>query len=155
MTRAEELASVWSLANAHRLSTQSASSDGGLVERLATRLARPGVVAVAGLLGGRTVTSGFGSRLRDAAGTEHEDAAHVSLIAVVPEHWGRGFGRRTLEYLEDQLRLSGYTRAEMHVLETNQRARRLYDRSGWQLVRLGDEHPEGPQAVYTKRLRER
>jgi len=44
--------------------------------------------------------------------------------------------------------------AQLHVLETNHRARSLYERLGWTLVRDGDPHPEGPQAVYEKSFAE-
>jgi len=73
-------------------------------------------------------------------------------VAVLPAHWGRHFGQQTLRFLEIRLRAGGYRRAELHVLETNDRARRLYALCGWRLLRLGDEHPDGAQAVYAKAL---
>lgn len=153
--RVDELAQLWALANARRLSTQDTDADPTFVASLRQRLAAPKAVVVAGFLDDRMVSSGFGDPLRDADGNEVHEAAHVSLIAVSPECWGRGLARMTLAFLEQQLTTAGYTRAELHVLATNQRARRLYDRSGWDLIRVGDEHPEGPQAVYAKTLTRR
>jgi ribosomal protein S18 acetylase RimI-like enzyme len=150
--RVDELAQLWVLANARRLSTQDTDADPTFVDRLRQRLAEPKAVVVAGFLGDRVVSSGFGDPLRDPDGNVLHEAAHVSLVAVSPDCWGRGLARRTLAFLEEQLAAFGYKRAELHVLATNERGRSLYDRSGWDLIRVGDEHPEGPQAVYAKAL---
>ena len=72
-------------------------------------------------------------------------------MAVLPAHWGRHFGQQKLQFLI-RLRAGGYRRAELHVPETNDRARRLYALCVWRLLRLGDEHPDGAQAVYAKAL---
>ena len=152
ISRVDELGQLWMLANARRLSTQNTRADPTFLDRLRQRLAEPKVVAVAGFLGDCVVSSGFGDPLRGPDGHEVHGAAHVSLVAVSPESWGRGFGRRTLAFLEEQLAAFGYERAELHVLASNDRARDLYERSGWDLIRVGDEHPEGPQAVYAKAL---
>lgn len=153
--RVDELAQLWVLANARRLSTQDTDADRTFLDRLRQRLAAPQAVVVAGFLGERMVSSGFGDPLRDPDGNELHEAAHVSLIAVSPECWGRGLARKTLAFLEQQLATAGYKCAELHVLATNQRARSLYDRSGWDLIRVGERHPEGPQAVYAKALTRR
>jgi ribosomal protein S18 acetylase RimI-like enzyme len=56
--------------------------------------------------------------------------------------------------MEHELAGDSYRFAQLHVLETNHRARSLYERLGWTLVRDGDPHPEGPQAVYEKSFAE-
>lgn len=40
----------------------------------------------------------------------------------------------------------------LHVLEVNDRARRLYEYCGWTLESVGLAHPAGPQAEYSKNL---
>lgn len=44
---------------------------------------------------------------------------------------GRGMGRALLERATDGMRSAGFSRASLWVLETNERARRFYERAGW------------------------
>jgi len=44
---------------------------------------------------------------------------------------GRGIGRALLERATEGLRDAGWKRAVLWVLETNERARRFYERAGW------------------------
>lgn len=151
--RAAELQRVWADASAHRQGRPAPHSiDTEDLRRLHDRLSQPRVVAVAGITSVGVVSCGFGEPLLTEGGLQATDSAHVSLISVKPEHWGLGYGRQTLDFLEAALGQAGYTSAQLHVLETNTRARALYERNGWSLVRLGDPHPEGPQAVYEKSL---
>ena len=72
-----------------------------------------------------------------AAGT-----AEIRYLGVDPDHWGAGIGQRTLALTVHQLATAGFLSAQLLVYEDNQRARRLYERSGW--TRAGDEpslHP--------------
>ena len=81
-----------------------------------------------------------------------EEAAHLSLVAVEPGRWGDGLGAALLDFVEAEVRRRGFRRFRLHVLEENERARRLYERHGWSLVATGHAHPAGPQAVYDKTL---
>jgi GNAT superfamily N-acetyltransferase len=79
--------------------------------------------------GGRIV--GFASfcpsRDEDApAGT-----GEVPAIYVEPSAMGKGVGRELLEEATAELRLAGFTRATLWVLEANERARRFYENEGW------------------------
>jgi ribosomal protein S18 acetylase RimI-like enzyme len=56
----------------------------------------------------------------------------VVAIYVHPDHWGEGHGHRLLATGEESLRHEGYTKALLWVLEANHRARRFYERQGWQ-----------------------
>jgi ribosomal protein S18 acetylase RimI-like enzyme len=147
------MALLWAKANARRLN-QALPTDSSLddVVALRTRLQGDRVVAVAIESDDRLVGCAFGTPLRLPAGEEADAAAHVSLVSVDPAHWGEGYGLAVVGLLERALSNAGYTDAQLHVLETNTRARRLYERSGWRLVRTGDVHDEGPQAVYQKDL---
>jgi GNAT superfamily N-acetyltransferase len=79
--------------------------------------------------GGRVV--GFASfcpsRDEDAA----EGTGEVPAIYVEPSAMGKGVGRELLEEATAELRLAGFTRATLWVLEANERARRFYENEGW------------------------
>ncbi len=81
--------------------------------------------------------------------------AHVSGIAVAPDRWGEGLAHAVLQRLNDLLLEHGYDTAQLYVLETNFRARAVYEHIGWRLIRTGELHPEGPHAVYETSLGER
>ena len=57
-----------------------------------------------------------------------------------PDAVGTGVGKKLLEHGEAQLRDEGFTRATLWVLETNERARRCYERHGWAWDGTRGEH---------------
>ncbi len=79
--------------------------------------------------GGRVVGfASFGpSRDEDAP----DGTGEVPAIYVEPSVMGRGVGRELLEEATAELRLAGFTRATLWVLEANERARRFYEHEGW------------------------
>lgn len=54
------------------------------------------------------------------------DAIYLEERAV-----GRGVGRALLEGAVDGMRSAGFSRASLWVLDSNERARRFYERAGW------------------------
>ena len=57
--------------------------------------------------------------------------AHVSVLAVTREAEGRGVGHALMEQAERWARDRGYSRITLSVFEGNDRARGLYERSGY------------------------
>ena len=55
----------------------------------------------------------------------------VYAIYLVPDRVGTGAGRALLEHAVGDLRERGFEAATLWVLETNERARRFYERAGW------------------------
>ena len=55
----------------------------------------------------------------------------VFAIYVDPAHWAKGFGRELLTASEVQLAEDGFERAQLWVLDRNDRARAFYERQGW------------------------
>ncbi len=53
-------------------------------------------------------------------------------LYVVPASWGEGVGRRLHDEALARLRFGGSERCHLWVLEHNDRARRFYERLGWQ-----------------------
>jgi ribosomal protein S18 acetylase RimI-like enzyme len=64
--------------------------------------------------------------------SETEGAAELYAIHVEPDLVGSGVGRALMTNALDQLAEVGGERAVLWVLEANERARRFYDRGGWQ-----------------------
>ncbi|ATW25086.1 GNAT family N-acetyltransferase [Candidatus Formimonas warabiya] len=55
----------------------------------------------------------------------------VSLY-LLPAYFGKGYGNRLLKSALSDLKKSGYQSLYLWVLQDNQRARRFYEKSGWQ-----------------------
>ena len=67
------------------------------------------------------------SSASDAPGGE------LYAIYVLPEALGSGAGTALIERAEDELRRRGFASAILYVLDANPRARRFYERQGWEL----------------------
>ena len=63
----------------------------------------------------------------------HERHGHVSTLVVSPDAEGRGVGGALLTAAEEWCRTRGYRFITLHVFERNSSARRLYERSGFQV----------------------
>src|SRR5262245_8493256 len=60
-----------------------------------------------------------------------ERTAEVYAIYLDPERVGTGVGRTLFDRVVDDLRQRGCGEATLWVLETNERARRFYEKAGW------------------------
>jgi ribosomal protein S18 acetylase RimI-like enzyme len=58
--------------------------------------------------------------------------AEVEYVGVRPGGWGTGLARGVLELLCAELAADGFTRAQLLVYVSNQRAVGVYERLGWQ-----------------------
>lgn len=68
------------------------------------------------------------SRDEDASATTGE----LWAINLAPAHWGRGVGTALLDAAVERLCAAGFDRATLWVVDGNLRARRFYERRGWQ-----------------------
>lgn len=59
--------------------------------------------------------------------------AEVYAIYLSPGSYGKGIGRELFAYAVDDLRKRGFRVATLWVLETNEHARRFYEKAGWEL----------------------
>lgn len=92
-------------------------------ETLSTSAGRVIVAEVAGEIVGFV---GFGAA-EDADG----ETGEVHAIYLLDRAAGTGVGRELFSRANEELRRSGFRRAVLWVLETNERARRFYERAGW------------------------
>ena len=61
----------------------------------------------------------------------HEPSAHLEAIAVANEAEGKGIGKALLVAAEEDAQRRGARTMTLHVFATNTRARRFYERSGY------------------------
>ena len=64
------------------------------------------------------------------------EVADVMTIAVAPAARGRAVGARLLEVLESRAREAGAAYLMLEVRDDNEPAKKLYDRAGFELVRI-------------------
>lgn len=91
-----------------------------------TELANPAAVYMVALVG--DVVVGYGGLWVIM------DEAHITTIAVIPEMRGRKLGERLLAEMLRVARERGATRATLEVRETNEVAKRLYFKYGFEAV---------------------
>jgi 2-amino-4-hydroxy-6-hydroxymethyldihydropteridine diphosphokinase len=83
---------------------------------------------------------------------DDEAAGAVRVLYVLPEWWGSGAGQRLLERAHREL-AADFDEAMLTVLTTNARARRFYERNGWQLVEVLVEPHFGGRPTEVARYR--
>lgn len=71
------------------------------------------------------------SAVGPARDSEQTELGELWMIYLAPASWGTGLGNVLLEASVDELRRLGYTEAYLWVLDTNNRARRFYEKAGW------------------------
>ena len=77
------------------------------------------------------------------------DAAELRRMAVDPAHRRRGVGRALLATAEGFCRQHGYRRMILSTSELQMPARRLYESSGYRLVREEEDAPASHKSVGT------
>lgn len=82
-----------------------------------------------------------------------DDMAYLRLIAVDPELWGTGPASELARWAVTEMRATGYASAYLWCGALNARARRFYEREGWQLDGRTREHDDWGRIVgYTLRV---
>jgi ribosomal protein S18 acetylase RimI-like enzyme len=71
------------------------------------------------------------ARVDGGRGASIPGLAHVGMVFIRPDHWGRGIGGALVDELIARLRAAGYRQAELWVRVTNDRAQRLYTARGF------------------------
>jgi 2-amino-4-hydroxy-6-hydroxymethyldihydropteridine diphosphokinase len=83
---------------------------------------------------------------------DEEATGAVRVLYVLPEWWGSGAGQRLLERAHREL-AKAFDEAILTVLTANTRARRFYERNGWQLIDVVVEPHFGGQPTEVARYR--
>ncbi len=106
-------------------------------DRLNALIAHAGTIALIARLKDEAAAMTVVVEGRAAEGTSPEPVpglAHVTMVAVRPDLWGRRYGELVLRQALDRARGHGYQRAQLWTPATNRQARALYDRLGWALT---------------------
>ena len=80
-----------------------------------------------------TVPHGSGRRGIDAFAIMRfgEEAAHLNLLAVAPEHRRQGVGRQIMDWLAETAEIAGVFRINLELRQQNHPARAFYHRLGF------------------------
>jgi GNAT superfamily N-acetyltransferase len=90
----------------------------------------------------------------EIVGVATRNGPEVRALYVVPEAWGTGGGRALLDEVLAEIRAGGAMEATLWVVEGNVRARRFYEREGWEPTGETRETPLGPvELQYALQLR--
>jgi ribosomal protein S18 acetylase RimI-like enzyme len=81
------------------------------------------------------------------------EAPEIHAIYVTPEAWGTGAGRLLMAEAVRRLAAAGCTEAILWVLESNERARRFYEKAGWHADGGRAPHDVGGEAHTVVRYR--
>jgi ribosomal protein S18 acetylase RimI-like enzyme len=135
----EAMAEVWVLANRVRQSDAGlppAETLDGARDQLAARLsgANGRTRALVSCDGAHVMGMCMGLQARENDGAGPADIPgllHVSMLAVMPEAWGRRLGARMLTTLLDDARSAGYADAQLWTQQSNGRAIAIYTRLGF------------------------
>ncbi|VAW23323.1 hypothetical protein MNBD_ALPHA11-2358, partial [hydrothermal vent metagenome] len=69
------------------------------------------------------------------------DVLLMDGIAVTPDQRGNGIGSKLLDAIADHARQNGYKIVRLDVIDNNPRARALYERKGFELIRVEEMGP--------------
>jgi ribosomal protein S18 acetylase RimI-like enzyme len=125
---------VWRSANAARGLAADPVRVARVEKKLSDASALLVVIADDEQLVGMALAESF--REQNGAGPVVAGAGHISMVFVHPDRWGEGIGGRLLRALHIEMRRATWEQASLWTRASNERARRLYVRSGY--VPTGD-----------------
>ncbi|MGY5051272.1 N-acetyltransferase family protein [Streptomyces sp. 900105755] len=94
------------------------------------------------------LAAGMSGRQDGGTGLTIPGLCHISMVAVRPEHWGKGVGRQLLQALLSHGRDHGYDRFQLFTHDDNARAQRLYEGIGFTLTGQTAVSDEGESIVH-------
>ncbi len=89
--------------------------------------------------------SGF---FRPDTSEESYRRASLDTIAVKPQYWGTGIAQQLLERFLDDLRSRGLSEVHLGVTAANVRARRFYEKMGFQHIRVCKDNYGRQSCIY-------
>ena len=84
---------------------------------------------------------------------DSNEVGELRCLYVTPEHWGKGIGRDLMSSSVDALVACGFREATLWVLDSNSRARRFYEASGWSVDQGAKQETIGGMTVREVRYR--
>jgi GNAT superfamily N-acetyltransferase len=120
---ATSCAAIWARAKARRDGEPNEASVEEALQGVQRRLALDGARLLLARRGG--VPAGF------ALFAPNASAVEVYYLAVDPDAWGAGVASELLTCVDTEARALGFDALELWVIDDNQRAIAVYERSGW------------------------
>ena len=90
------------------------------------------IETMGGGLGGKISYKAMSPAL-EKVNVKSPEEVYIDYIATNPEHRSKGIGTKLLEYVRDGL---GYKHIELEVFSKNPRAKQLYERVGFKVVKV-------------------
>ncbi len=81
------------------------------------------------------------ARTRQGRGEPIAGLAHLSIVAVLPDRWGRGIATALMRAAIGEATAAGFTHVQLWVADANRRALALYEKLGFKYAgesKLGD-----------------
>jgi GNAT superfamily N-acetyltransferase len=121
---------VWQLANIARGKAPSQQR----IARVEAKLADPAALVLVAAEDQDTVGMALAEPGRDDDGTGRPlaELCHISMVFVHPDQWGKRIGQLLLDAVAENAAGRGYTLLQVWTGQSNERARRLYLRAGFQ-----------------------
>lgn len=139
---ARSCAAIWARAKARRDGEPSEASAEEALLGVQRRLALEGAQLLLARRGG--VAAGF------ALFAPNATAVELYYLAVDPDAWGAGVASGLLTGVDAEARALGYDTLELWVIDDNERAIVVYERSGW--VRTEQTKRDGPSSRPERRF---
>jgi ribosomal protein S18 acetylase RimI-like enzyme len=136
---------VWRSANAARGLLASPERVRRVDEKLNDASALLVVIADDEQLVGMALAEPF--KDHDGAGPVMPGAGHISMMFVDPDRWGEGLGGHLLRALHVEMCGATWVKASLWTRVSNERARRLYSRSGYVLTGDTKRLPTGDEII--------
>jgi ribosomal protein S18 acetylase RimI-like enzyme len=125
----EPAVDIWQQANIARGKIASQQR----IARVRAKLTDPSALVIvaaddAGLVGMALAEPG---RDQDGSGSPLPGLCHISMVFVHPGHWGRHIGQYLIDAVAEHADRRGHTDLQLWTGDNNQRAQRLYRRTGF------------------------
>ena len=121
---------VWQAANLARLKAPSVAR----IARVREKLSDDAACTVVGVDGDEVIAMALAQAARDENGTGpvRPGEGHISMVFVAPDRWDQGIGGQLVDALHHEMTARGWQTASLGTGAGNQRARRLYERLGYE-----------------------
>jgi ribosomal protein S18 acetylase RimI-like enzyme len=82
--------------------------------------------------------------IESVSGHPDRSSWYLGLLLIDPEHRGGGLGSAAVPAFERMVARAGFDRVRLAVIEPNTAGRRFWERHGYELAAIRDDHHLGP-----------
>lgn len=88
-----------------------------------------------------------------ARNPQFSDCAELICIHSLCDKWGKGYGSMMMNHIIDEIKNSGYNSVLLWAFKKNTRARRFYEKHGFELTNNTQISYDAVEVMYRKELR--